>query len=262
MSDREFREFMGRSDAARVINVLIDRNLPLGAADWIDLSRWRGGTANRDLDRLRQRVLEVSSGERRRRWTWKASVTSAGLFLAGVIGVLSGSDDAMKKVCSFSPVRSMICSPRGWGGVATPRQEREYRDAVKKGCEGLRELVRAHPENPRANDARRLLEGRSVETYERWHVGSRITEFYVLGRVKPSRESAVARSRIEATQRVSQQCAAFPATPDWHPGQPRTVLNETTCIAATDGWRCDVRGRAVCLGARRQMAQTENCRAR
>jgi hypothetical protein len=281
--DPDFGALAARIAHDRRIDVQLDYG-PRGDSGRIDLSRWRGGESAAGLVQLRERLSlaarweagTVGTGFARsaigavRTWTRAVAATAArhrlvaiagSLFLAlgAVIGILSGAPEAGKQLCRVPLLRTHICSPHGWGDVATAAQDKEYRAALVGGCAALRKFVRGRSRHPRLEDARRHIDGATWLTSEKWHPDTRATAMFVAGPPQMQRALAASNTRKLADRHASEQCEAFPRSPDWRPGGVEALLEPLACESASDGWRCTVAGRALCRGMRRVVAAREVC---
>ena len=240
----------------RCVVVLFEQGCAFTEDQPIDLSRWRGSPLAPAIAVVRDRLKSCFSRVGRRRLKGLLGLgggSSVVVVLAFTVdvGTLVGS------ACQSGWARP-ICAQFGWGGVPTNLQESSYRAAQAKGCEGLRELVRTDPDNPRVEDAQRLLgASRSVER-SRWHPAERHLPLFIAGPAESTRAAAEEATRSASSQRARELCAPYEASSlmRLESSQPEAPLS---CEASSDGWRCTADGTALCKIAQLQTETAEIC---
>ncbi|HYD38932.1 MAG TPA: hypothetical protein VEA60_15030 [Allosphingosinicella sp.] len=235
----------------------LDATAPYPDGEAVDLTSWRGGAGNPRLLLLREgiRKLAASAGDRRRMRLFK--------FVGGVvvIGGLGFTVDLLElpdHLCKVSALRP-VCSKFGWGGVPTPEQERDYREALAGGCSGLRDFVRRADGNPRVGDAQRKLDGARDASARRWRPTERRLAMFSTGAAAAGRASAEAAAARGASDTASRLCGGYRLSPAFRVRGSAAEMGPWQCGRDLDGWRCAAPGEAVCSLEMLEIVAGEEC---
>jgi hypothetical protein len=227
----------------------------------VDLSLWRGGSASAGLPVLRDRVQNFFS---KPRWTmWKIAGGLSALpvlYFAGLmLGIFSDGENALNKACAWSVLRP-ACAYVSIGNVPSASEEKSFQRAAARGCDGLRDLVRTEPDNPRVTDAQRLVSAARHVRTTRWIPAERRLSLFVSGEPKNSRSAAEEATRGASRSIALELCSMSFGTSASYQLKRSSLDVRLTCDVVGVGWRCSARGAAVCSINDAHTVNVELCR--
>jgi len=240
----------------RCVVVLFEQGGGFTTDQSVDLSRWRGSPLAPAIAVARDRLKSCFSHVGRRRLKALLGV-SGGSSVVVVLALTVDINTLVDMACRSGWARP-ICAQFGGGDVPTHAEEEAYRAALEKGCEGLREFVRTEPDNPRVEDAQRLLGASRRVDQSRWQPAERRLPLFIAGPAATTRAGAEEAARTASDQRARELCAPYGASSLMRLESSRQEA-QLRCEASSDGWRCTADGSALCRIGQLRTETSEIC---
>jgi hypothetical protein len=210
----------------------------------------------RSLSPRRIHEWTKSQYERLIKYWWAALLIGLAGLAIGAIGAWQPTTSAL---CSIGGIRGYVCRPIGLGGVATPAQEEGYARAVRNGCLGIREYLRAEsPDNPLFPQAQQRWNTRFRHVM-RDDPLARTEPVVATSGSRPSRAAATAQLAEVGHAQAAELCGRYGRIAGYSLQSFEVALGEPECDSLGAGWTCSAEGRAQCAIRWRREIVIEQC---
>jgi hypothetical protein len=181
-----------------------------------------------------------------RRYWWLGLTLGLLVVVERGLSALGVMQSAAAPLCSLPGIHEYACRPFGLGGVPTAAQERRYRDALARGCSGLREYVSTEsPDSPLMPLAKQRWETRLRQEVRPETISRRI-EIFAHAEDAASREGAMTALDRETRRLGADRCSIFLQVPNRTLRSARATGEMPLCEASSLGWQCSASATVQC----------------